>query len=432
MHRPHIIPRPVNYLNTFHGKAFHSPGRDMKVPRAITVGGEKRARRVQLQDGEVCHENIEAREPMTRRELEELAAQQEIESIGVAPCEPLEDCRQEILLRQESGLIPVHAKWHREEVTQFCNPEHFLPGARSVIVATLCYLTGEQEEPDCSGTPGGAIAPYTRYNFYRALKEKLRGLARKIKRYYPDARSYVSSCGFLREKPLAALSGIGFYGSHGIIITKKWGSWVVLGTIVTTLELEHNEPLPDSCGQCSICREACPTGAITEPGVLHEGRCLQFLSEHEVLPVKYRQAWGKRLYGCAICQEVCPQNTGIPHDAAKPPFGALGPSVPLIPLLSIDEETMKEQFKGNQLGARWLSGWSLKKNAAVALGNWQDPAAVKPLGELLFNGPLHISEHAAWALSRIGGREARALLERALASPSLGALKGTIRTHMEF
>jgi len=253
-------------------------------------------------------------------------------------------------------------------------------------------------------------------NFYYEVKLKLKKIIDFINqetnfKYRSKNKScYVS----LVEKPIAQRAGIGWYGKHGIIITEKFGSWVVLGEIITELELETDKPLQRDCGNCSICIDLCPTKAIVSPYIIDRTRCLQYISERPIkVPLAFREKWGDRLYGCTTCQEVCPRNDKVKLKKYRPKFGYIGSKIPLIPLLTITEEEFQNYFAYNQIAMRTRE--AIKRNAVLALGNIGDTRAVAPLIKILYEGdsPL-VRGHTAWALGKIGGRKAKFALEKVL------------------
>ncbi|MQK95295.1 epoxyqueuosine reductase, partial [Escherichia coli] len=131
----------------------------------------------------------------------------------------------------------------------------------------------------------------------------------------------------------------GWYGKHGIIVTQQFGSWIVLGELITNVKLEEDEPVKEACGDCRACIEACPTKAIIEPYVLDVSKCLQYITHHQmVMPTHIREIWGNRLYGCTTCQEACPINQKVKPKERKPNYGYVGPSLPLIPILQMNEK----------------------------------------------------------------------------------------------
>jgi epoxyqueuosine reductase len=206
------------------------------------------------------------------------------------------------------------------------------------------------------------------------------------------------------DREAAARSGVGFYGKNTLLITRRHGSWVVLGTLVTDAELEATPPLPTDCGACTICIEACPTGALDEPGTLDANRCLSYWTQApHPIPVEYREPLGASVYGCDICQEVCPWNRGVEkRRAAEPLPAAAEPHVSLVEWLEADGAALVERFDRLYVprnDPRWL-----RRNALVAAGN-VGGEAVRPAVERHAGGEDELlREHARWALERLDER----------------------------
>lgn len=274
----------------------------------------------------------------------------------------------------------------------------YLPPAKSIIVAAQCYLTDEIPE---NKWPYGVIAPYTRSNYYYDTRQKLKKLAEFIEKNTGKKLKYkIFSNGPLAEKLLAQKSGIGFYGKNGIIYTEEFGSWVVLGEILIDLKLEYDKPIEKKCGECKICIEKCPTGAMIAPYVVEKSNCLQYLMEKEIdFSMKLLGELGKMTYGCTICQDTCPKNKIEKFPNRKPAYGYIGPSVNLIEILKISEDKIKEKFKNNQMGADWVSPLAIKRNAIINLGCWKDKRAVPILKKYLPHPKL--KNYAEWALKQI-------------------------------
>jgi len=302
------------------------------------------------------------------------------------------------------------------KISKRCNPKSILKRAKSIISVAQGYLIEETEDIQDKNQPLGKIAKYDIGNFYYDVKLKLKKIIDFINqetdfKYKSKNKScYIS----LTEKPIARRSGVGWYGKNGIIITERFGSWVVLGEIITELELDIDEPLQRNCGDCTICIDSCPTKAIVSPYVIDRAKCLQFISERPMnVPLAFREKWEDRLYGCTTCQEVCPQNRKVIPKKYKPEYGYIGSKIPLIPLLQITEEKFQSYFAYNQIAMRPRE--AIKRNAVLALGNIGDPRAVVPLIKVLQeNDNLMIRGHAAWALGKIGGEKAKLALEKAL------------------
>jgi epoxyqueuosine reductase len=204
----------------------------------------------------------------------------------------------------------------------------------------------------------------------------------------------------------AARAGLGFYGKNTLLITRRHGSWVVLGTLVSDQEVEHSAPLDAGCGSCTLCIDACPTGALDEPGTLDSTRCLSYWTQAPApIPEPYRVALGPLVYGCDVCQDVCPWNRGVEkrraHGAADV---AVEPTVSLVDWLEADGGELVERYDRLYVprnDPRWL-----RRNALVAAGNVggaREREAVERYARA--DDPL-LREHAEWALARIDERSA--------------------------
>src|SRR4051795_1037854 len=184
-----------------------------------------------------------------------------------------------------------------------CHPEALLDGARTVVSAALCYWAPEPERP----AGHGRLPRYIWRDRYAELREQLDALGRRLGGEYRvlvDANQHV-------DREAAVRSGVGFYGKNTMVLTRRHGSWVVLGTLVTTADLEQTPPLNPGCGSCTRCIDACPTGALDEPGVLDATRCLSYWTQaRSDAPTAVADALEDRVYGCDICQDVCPWNAG--------------------------------------------------------------------------------------------------------------------------
>jgi epoxyqueuosine reductase len=204
------------------------------------------------------------------------------------------------------------------------------------------------------------------------------------------------------DREAAARSGVGFYGKNTLLITRRHGSWVVLGTLVTAAELEPTPQLAADCGSCRLCVDACPTGALDEPGVLDANRCLSYWTQAPApIPEDYRAELGDAVYGCDICQDVCPWNRGVEKRRAGEEAPAAA-SVDLVAWLEADGRALVDEYDRLYVprnDPRWL-----RRNAAVALGNGGGPEHAPALERALGDPDPVVAEHAAWALARLRGR----------------------------
>lgn len=331
-----------------------------------------------------------------------------IHGVGFTHAGPLTETRSHFDRAIGEGYIPPESEPGEKTLQRLVAPAARLKTARSVITAYLSYHTGERQ-PDGPGL--GIIAPYTRANYYEELESRLRHVAHAMEEElgaaYRTSSNYVS----LAEKPLAARSGLGFYGKHGIIITPRHGSFVVLGEIVTDLELEPDPPLDLNCGECIACMKACPTGAIKEPGFVDRKVCIQYIGERPgTVPQGIRRVWGNRLYGCSTCQDVCPFNRDIPAAAPDAQCGRIGSALPLEEMIEIREDAFARRFVKNQVGMRERN--ALRRNAIIAAAHSGLETLVPPLEACLRDPDPMIRRHAVWALARLKGSSARQTLER--------------------
>jgi epoxyqueuosine reductase len=334
---------------------------------------------------------------VTEAELHALARELGLDAIGATPAEPYVDTERHIRERRARGLF-ADMRFTMARPEESCHPETLLPGARTVVSAALCYWHPEPERP-----PGhGRLPRYTWFDAYEVLREKLDELGRRLGGSYRvlvDANQHV-------DREAAARSGVGFYGKNTLLITRRHGSWVVLGTLVTDVELEATPPLDLDCGDCRLCIDACPTGALDEPGTLDSTRCLSYWTQAPALPPdEYRAGLAAQVYGCDICQDVCPWNRGIEKRRAgeKLPEDAT-PHVSLVDWLRSDPDELRRRFA--RLYVPRNDGRRLRLNALVAAGNVGGDGERNAVAACLDDSDETTRELAAWALTRMGERNA--------------------------
>ncbi len=304
-------------------------------------------------------------------------------------------------------------------------PARLLPGARSAVCVALQYnpLAGADEPADDLWP---RVARYARGRDYHDLMlERLRRLAERVEQAFPGAAWRASvDTGPVLERELAARAGLGAVGKNTNLLHPEAGSWFLLGELFLTLELAPDVAAADLCGSCTLCLEACPTGALSEPYRLDSRRCISYWTiEHRGdLPLEAREMVGDWVFGCDVCQEVCPVNAAAPagtHEELRLPEARA--ELDLAALLSISRDDYVERFRGSPMKRAKRQG--LQRNAAVAMGNRGDAGYLRPLIRALSEGDAVVRRHAAWALGRIGGA-GRAGLEaagRVESDPSVAA-----------
>jgi epoxyqueuosine reductase len=315
-----------------------------------------------------------------------------LDAVGIARAEAYVETERHIVERRERGLF-AEMKFTMAQPERSCHPETLLDDARTVISAALCYWAPETPIP----TGHGRLARYTWSDAYAELREKLDALGRSLGGAYRvlvDANQHV-------DREAAARSGVGFYGKNTMLITRRHGSWVVLGTLVSDLELEATPALDAGCGECRLCIDACPTGALDEPGTLDATKCLSYwLQAPSSIPEDYRAAVGAQVYGCDICQDVCPWNRGVRKRSDTPASGA--GHVDLVEWLEEDGRTLVDSYERLYV-PRNESRW-LRRNALVALGNVATAEHEPLLARYADSGDEIEREHAQWALDRVRAR----------------------------
>jgi epoxyqueuosine reductase len=331
---------------------------------------------------------------VTQRELERAARELGIDVVGAAPVEPYEETERHIRERRERGLF-ARMRFTMAQPEVSCHPEALLPDARTVVSAALSYYV-PGPEPD-SGQ--GRLPRYTWRDAYAELREKLDALGTRIGGNYRvlvDENQHVDREG-------AARAGVGFYGKNTVLITRRFGSWVVLGTVVTEAEIEASAPLALDCGSCTRCIDACPTGALDEPGVLDSTRCLSYWTQAPgSIPEEYRAELGAQVYGCDICQDVCPWNRGVEKRRAGEPLpGEAEPVVSLLDWLEAPEEELRTRY--DRLYFPRNDARYLRRNALVAAGNSGDPSLAEAVERYRDDPDELLREHASWAAERLSG-----------------------------
>jgi epoxyqueuosine reductase len=328
-------------------------------------------------------------------DLHQLAEEVGLDVVGAAPAEPYEDTERHIWDRKARGLF-ADMRFTMAQPDVSCHPESLLTGARTVVSAALCYYA-----PGPPPDPGeGRLPRYTWWDAYAELREKLDELGRRLGGAYRvlvDANQHVDREG-------AARSGVGFYGKNTMLITRRHGSWVVLGTLVTDVEVEPTPRLDLDCGSCTLCIEACPTGALDEPGTLDATKCLSYWTQAgDAIPEEYREELGDQVYGCDICQDVCPWNRGVERRRATTslPAGA-EPTVSLVDWLEADGNDLVRRYE--RLFVPKKDARYLRRNALIALGNAGRRDQLQDAESFLDDPDEMIRETAEWARDRLRER----------------------------
>lgn len=293
--------------------------------------------------------------------------------VGIAKAEPL-TAEAEHLREWLHRGYNASMDWMFRNVEKRVDPRAIVPGAKSVICVALNYYTPAQH----SNKPGvGKISRYAWGDDYHdILTGKLKQLWGWLQQEFPgmEGRYYVDT-GPVMDKVWAQRAGIGWIAKHTNVITQDFGSWVFLGELITTLELDADQPATDHCGTCTLCIEACPTNAIVEEYVVDSNKCLSYLTiEHKgEIEGEIRHQFENWIYGCDICQDVCPWNhkfsTETDEEKFEPRDWNVAPD--LEDWIDMTQEGFSRRFKGSPIKRTKLAG--LKRNVGIVLEHQRDP-----------------------------------------------------------
>ena len=349
--------------------------------------------------------------------VKEYALSKGFDIVGFTGPEHFAEDESAALKRVRDGHMDGYSWYTEARIRKMNRPKELLEGARSVISLATSYLG---DEPDSTNGMKGRVARYSwGDDYHNVLKGRLRefcdGLPAIVGRSVRH-RIFVDD-GPMNDRAAARRAGVGWFGKNTNILTPSHGSWVLLGQVITDLDLEPGNPLKKTCGSCVRCIDDCPTGAIVAPYVVDNTRCISYLTIElrGTVPRNLRPLMGDWIFGCDICQDVCPVNIKAVPGATAEFQQRTGFSTPdLLPILEMDQDTFSKKYRNSPIKRAKLIG--LKRNACIALGNNGDPRAIEPLTKVLLESEPLVCSHAAWALGQIGGPEAVAALQMALNS----------------
>jgi epoxyqueuosine reductase len=351
-------------------------------------------------------------------DLKTRAAELGFSACGVTSADPFSEAEAAAEQRTRDGLMDGLTWWTGQRVHASADPRRASPAAKSVVALAFPHpVSAADPAPD--GAPRGRIAGYALgRDYHEVLAERMEPLIDMLRKSGYQAKTYLDH-GWMYDRAAAARAGLGWLGKNTNLLVPGYGSYVLLSEIVTSAELDSDQPTTKNCGSCDACLRVCPTGALVAAGVLDNRRCISFWTiEHRgVIPYEIRPLIGDWIFGCDLCQEICPINAyprrAEPDQKALGHFRALADSRPLLEeLLTLDEDRFRERFRQSAVWRTRRSG--LLRNACIALGNVADRGSVPALSAALRDHDTLVRGHAAWALGRIGGSSARRHLELAL------------------
>lgn len=347
-----------------------------------------------------------------KEKLQEKAKELGIDKIGFAAADPFDQLREWLKAQQEKNY---QSGFEEPDIEKRVNPQKSMPEVKTIIAIAIAYPSKLHNAP--RSEPGAYRGIFARASwgedYHFVLRRKLDALGYYLQELVPGAMvQQMVDTGALSDRAVAERAGIGWVGKNTSLITEEFGSWVYLGEMLTDVYLPPDEPIFEQCGDCTACLDACPTGAIVEPGVLNAKSCISYLTQtKEMIPDRYRSKIGNRLYGCDTCQIVCPKNRKRDfhhHSELEPEPEKVKPL--LKPLLSLSNRQFKEQF--GKMAGSWRGKKPIQRNAILALGHFRDQTAIPELKKCLMDDPRPVIRGtAAYALGRIGTEEAEQLLQ---------------------
>ncbi len=345
-----------------------------------------------------------------RRTVKEAALAAGFDLCGVAPAtdsQELEHFPEWIAAGRAGEMKYMESRDDQGELKR-ASLSRVAPWARSVIVCAINYNTANPYSTQVKDSSRGWISRYawSREDYHDAVLRRLKLVERAI--WGGDTcppnlttRSYVDT-GPIVERVFAKYAGVGWIGKNTCIINQKKGSWLFLGVILTSLELEPDLPAPDRCGTCTRCIEACPTDAIPAPYQLDSNKCISYLTIEKRGPIaeELREGMGQHVFGCDICQDVCPWNRKAPVSETpefQPRSGLFNPALAWLAEMSAEE--FRETFRGSPIRRTKRTG--LRRNAAIAMGNSGNPEFLTVLDRMSEDEDECVSDAARWAKQRL-------------------------------
>ncbi len=337
---------------------------------------------------------------LSTSQLRDVGLENGLCAVGVTDAGILEPARSVLKLRKKKQLQGDMQFTYR-------NPDrstdvHAHMSTASSVVAGAYRYSGDSSQPASRLAMTAQIARYASFDAYIELDKGLQAIASRLRKEGYKAR-VVADSNALVDRNVAWQAGLGWYGKNTNMLLGDIGSWVVLGAVVTNCELEATgPPVQDGCGSCSRCIEDCPTGAIVAPGVLDAKRCIAWLVQSaEPIPIEFREAVGDRIYGCDICQEVCPPNRSVGKQPAENTPSSR--RVDVAWLLEASDDEIEAKYASWYIADRNID--VIRRTALVVLGNVGDPTSEQVreiLRRYLAHPTIFLQSHAIWAARRLG------------------------------
>lgn len=338
-----------------------------------------------------------------------------VDKIGFTHASPFHELKNRLKRQQQLGY---QSGFEERDIDKRTEPLQLLDGAESIISIALAYPSKMKDAP--VGKRGARRGMFARaswgVDYHTAVRERLQLMEQWLLERVPNVRvKSMVDTGELVDRAVAERAGIGWSGKNCSIITPEFGSYVYLGEMITNIPFIPDNPIENECGDCTLCLDVCPTGALVGPGQLNAQHCVAFLTQtKDFIPDEFRHKIGNRVYGCDTCQTVCPKNKGKTnwiHEEFMPDPELAKPL--LQPLLTLSNKGFKTKF--GYMSGSWRGKNPIQRNAIIALAHFKEVDAVPELIELMKKDVRPVMRGtAAWAIGKIGGPLAENALRTAL------------------
>ncbi len=338
-----------------------------------------------------------------------------IDQIGFTSADPFQVLKKRLIDQQNLNFA---SGFEEPDLDKRTNPRSLMSEAQSIIAIAVAYPSKLKNAPKSKAGDRRGIFSRSSWglDYHYVVRDRLKKLESFILERMPDSRlSSMVDTGELVDRAVAERAGIGWSGKNCSILNEEFGSYMYLGEMITSIPFPPDTPMEDLCGTCTKCLDACPTGALVQGGQINAKRCISFLTQtKDMIPDKFRDKMGNRVYGCDSCQTSCPYNRRI--DFHNHPECESDPELAkpqLTALLTLSNRQFKEKF--GSVSGSWRGKMPIQRNAIIALAHFKDSESVAPIKELLQKDPRPVIRGtAAWALGKIGGQDAVNVLKDCL------------------
>lgn len=333
-----------------------------------------------------------------------------IDVIGFTSCDPFDEIKDILIERERMGYL---SGFEEKDVEKRVNPGLLLDNCCTIISSGISYYTDINDlKPENKSSLKYTVSRSSwGQDYHNVLKGMLLKLGEFIKHEYNAEYRIFVDTGPLPERAVAKRAGVGFLGKNGFIINPQFGSFIFLGELLTTLCIEPDIPIDDSCGECDLCIKSCPSCALIKPCTLNAKECISYLTQSKKINPKNYSILGRNIYGCDICQMVCPKNRSAisgRHVEFIPKDWNFCPNP--VNILNMNNKTYNDTFKRTSSG--WRGKKLLQRNMIIAMGNSGDKSSAQYIANMLSDCRPEIREASIYALYKLLGSESKAILEK--------------------